>query len=34
MPTSGDASGRVRVAPYADHFYNPFGTNAPLELGG
>jgi len=34
LPISGDASGRVRVAPFADHFYNPFGTIAPLELGG
>ena len=29
--SKNDASGRVPVAPIADHFYNPFGTTPPLE---
>jgi hypothetical protein len=33
IPITGDASGRVRVVPFADHFYNPFGTTPPLESG-
>lgn len=34
IPASGDASGRFRVKPIADHFYNPFGTTPPLEPQG
>jgi hypothetical protein len=30
---TGDASGRVRSAPIADHFYNPFGSTPSLEPG-
>jgi hypothetical protein len=34
IPATRDASGRIHVVPFADHFYNPFGTTPPLELGG